>query len=40
MTWNIIRRGEIIGTVEADTKREAQIIVADRFGPGPWVMPK
>jgi hypothetical protein len=40
MTWQIIQRGEVIGTVEAPTKREAQVIVAQRFGDGPWVMPR
>jgi hypothetical protein len=40
MTWQIVRRGEVIGTVEAPTKREAQVIVAQRLGDGPWVMPR
>jgi hypothetical protein len=40
MTWEIIRRGEVVGTVESETKRAAQIAVAERFGDGPWVRPK
>lgn len=40
MTWYVIRRGETIATVEAGTKREAQIMVARQWGLGPWVTPK
>jgi DNA topoisomerase VI subunit A len=39
MTWKIIRRGEVVGTVEAATKRDAQVVVAQRFGDGPWLLP-
>lgn len=40
MTWSIIKRGEAIATVEAATKREAQVIVAAKFGDGPWLLPR
>jgi hypothetical protein len=40
VTWRVIKRGEAIATVEADTKREAQVIVAVKFGDGPWLLPR
>lgn len=39
MSYPIIRRGEIIATVTADTYRDALYTAQQRFGAGVWLLP-
>lgn len=36
--FSVIRLGEHIATIEAATLRDAQIVAAERFGDGAWLI--
>lgn len=40
LKWTVVRRGKTVATVEAPSRRDALILIAEKFGHGAWLLPE